>query len=335
MWMKSTGRWGALLAMVMALAGCSREPAAPKAAPDGGDARYTIVATVGMVADIARNVAGDRANVRGIIGTGVDPHLYKPTRNDVAALMAADVILYSGLLLEGRMVDTLAKMAAGKPVQALTEGLDESFLLTLPGMAGHHDPHVWMDVGAWIEAVKVAAAFLSEYDPAGHEQYAANAARFVAALTSLDAYARTCIGSIPEHSRVLVTAHDAFNYFGRAYGIEVRGIQGISTESEAGLDDIRRLVDLIVERDVQAVFVESSVPAKNVRALIEGAEARGHAVRIGGELFSDAMGIEGTYEGSYIGMLDHNVTIITHALGGEAPARGLNGRLALPEGAAR
>jgi manganese/zinc/iron transport system substrate-binding protein len=327
--MKSTGQWGALLTAALALAGCSRQPAAPKAAPDGGNARYTIVATVGMVADIARSVAGERAEVHGIIGTGVDPHLYKPTRNDVAALMTADVILYSGLLLEGRMVDTLAKMAAGRPVQAVTEGLDESFLLTLSGMAGHHDPHVWMDVRAWIEAVKVVEAFLSDHDPAGRGQYAANAAGLVAALTNLDAYARTCIATIPERSRVLVTAHDAFSYFGRAYGIEVRGIQGISTESEAGLDDIRRLVDLIVERGVQAVFVESSVPAKNVRALIEGAEARGHAVRVGGELFSDAMGVEGTYEGTYIGMLDHNVTIITRALGGEAPPRGLNGRLAL------
>lgn len=330
----------ALLLCVSTLApglGCSRSdvPDPARASPQGAPARqspYTIVATVGMVRNIAQEVAGDKAIVKGIIGTGVDPHLYRPTRNDVAALMGADVILYSGLLLEGRMVDTLVQMARSKPVYAVTELLEESYLLELPGAEGHHDPHVWMDVGAWMQAVRAVAKALGEYDPDNREAYTANAERYLLEMEKLHAYAKTAIQSIPERSRVLITAHDAFNYFGRAYGIDVRGIQGISTESEAGLEDIRRLVDTLVDRNVRAVFVESSVPDKNVRSLVEGAQARGHAVAVGGELFSDAMGAEGTYEGTYIGMLDHNVTLVARALGGDAPERGFNGRLAPPHG---
>ena len=218
-------------------------------------------------------------------------------------------------------------MAADKPVRAVTELVDESYLLEPPEFAGHHDPHLWMDVGGWIEAVRAVALALGAYDPPNRAYYDANASRYLLELQRLHAYARTAIQSIPEARRVLVTAHDAFNYFGRAYGIDVLGIQGISTESEAGLEDIRRLIDTIVSRDVQAVFVESSVSDKNVRALVEGAQARGRAIQIGGQLYSDAMGLEGTYEGTYIGMIDHNVTTITRALGGQAPERGLHGKL--------
>jgi manganese/zinc/iron transport system substrate-binding protein len=184
-----------------------------------------------------------------------------------------------------------------------------------------------MDAGAWMRALEAVAGILSEYDPANAEHYRQNAARYGAEVKRLDDYARRAIGSIPKPNRMLVTAHDAFNYFGRAYDIEVLGIQGISTESEAGLEDINRLIDTIVKRQVKAVFVETSVADKNVRALVEGAQSRGHALRIGGSLFSDAMGEPGTYEGTYLGMMDHNVTIITRALGGEAPERGLNGKL--------
>lgn len=289
---------------------------------------YTVVTTTGMVGDIVRQVAGTNATVRGLIGEGVDPHLYKPTRTDVAALLEADVVIYSGLLLEGKMTGVLEKIARfGKPVRAVTEALPASYLLPPAGMEGHHDPHVWMDVGAWIKAVDVVANILSEYDPGNASCYPENARRYAAELARLEAYARTAIASIPAQSRVLVTAHDAFNYFGRAYGIEVRGIQGLSTESEAGLEDISRLVALLVARDVRAVFVETSVADKNVRALLEGARSRGRDIRVGGSLFSDAMGAAGTYEGTYIGMIDHNVTVITRALGGVAPARGLNGKL--------
>lgn len=294
--------------------------------------KHRLVTTVGMVADIVRQVAGDKAEVTGIIGTGVDPHLYKPTRNDVATLQGGDAIFYSGLMLEGKMTDALVRVArGGKPVYAVTELLDEASLLEPPEMKGHYDPHVWMDVSAWSRAVEAVAASLSEFDAANAAYYQENARRYRAELDALHEYVKRVIGSIPKPQRVLITAHDAFNYFGRAYEMRVMGIQGISTESEAGLEDINRLVNVIVENDIRAVFVETSVADKNVRALIEGAKARGKDVHIGGTLFSDAMGAPGTYEGTYIGMLDHNATVIARALGGDAPARGMQGKLAEQE----
>ena len=289
---------------------------------------YTVVTTCGMVTDIVRQVAGDKAVVVGLMGEGVDPHLYKPTRDDVAKLLRADVVFYSGLMLEGRMTDTFLKLSRrGTPVFAVTEMLDEKFLLEPPEFEGHTDPHVWMDVQGWIEAVRVTARALGEVDPSGKDDYARNADQLIDQLKRLDVYAREAMATIPPERRVLITAHDAFNYFGRAYGIEVRGIQGISTESEAGVADINSLVDFLVERNIPAIFVESSVSDKNIKALVEGCKSRGHEVRIGGQLFSDAMGKPGTYEGTYIGMIDHNVTIIVRGLGGQAPERGLNGKL--------
>lgn len=315
-------------ACLLSLAACSQRPAGS----EGGGRPYRIASTTGMVTDIVRQVVGDRAQVTGLIGTGVDPHLYKVTRNDIATLQAADVVFYSGLMLEGKMADALARLAhSGKVVHAVTERLDPALLLRTPGRGGHRDPHVWMDVLAWSQAVAAVAGVMSEFDPPNAAYYRASAQRYQAQLAELNEYVRKVIQSIPERQRVLITAHDAFGYFGRAYGIQVRGIQGVSTESEAGLDDINRLVDLIVENDVGAIFVETSVADKNVRALIEGARSRGKTVKIGGNLFSDAMGTPGTYEGTYIGMLDHNATVIARALGGEAPAGGLHGKLSLTE----
>ncbi len=287
-----------------------------------------VVCTVGMVTDIVKQVAGSRADVRGLIGEGVDPHLYKPARNDIAQLQSADVVFYSGLMLEGKLTDALVRVQrSGKKVFAVTEQLTEKELLEPEEMAGHYDPHVWMDVSAWRRAVDVVAQAMRECDIAGAAHYEENARRYQAELERLDGYVRKVIRSIPEKHRILITAHDAFNYFGRAYGLRVLGIQGISTESEAGLEDIRRLVNVIVENGVRAVFVESSVSEKNVQALVEGAKARGHALTIGGTLYSDAMGPPDTYEGTYVGMLDHNATVIARALGGEAPADGMQGRL--------
>lgn len=289
---------------------------------------YRIATTTGMVTDIVRNVVDKRAEVIGIIGQGVDPHLYNPTRNDVATLMNADVVFYSGLLLEGKMGDVLVRLARkGKPVFAVTELIDPSYLLEPEAFQGHYDPHVWMDVKGWMKTVEVIANALSDYDSINRSYYQANAAAYLEKMKALDHYASTTIQTIPEGYRVMVTAHDAFNYFGRAYGLEVIGIQGISTESEAGLKDINELVDLLVKRNIKAVFVETSVADKNVKVLIEGARARGHKVIIGGELFSDAMGPSGSYEGTYIGMVDHNVTIVTRALGGNAPEKGMQGKL--------
>jgi len=289
---------------------------------------YRIVTTCGMVTDIVKQVAGDKANVQGLMGEGVDPHLYKPTRSDIATVLDADVVFYSGLMLEGRMTDTFMKATRkGKLVFPVTELVDEKFLLEPDEFEGHWDPHLWMDVTGWSQCVDAVAKALSEYDTANKSYYEQNAADYRAELAKLHEYAKKVVGSIPAKQRVLITAHDAFNYFARAYDIEVKGIQGLSTESEAGLSDLNQLVDFLVERKIGAVFVETSVSDKNVKALIEGARAKGHELKIGGELFSDAMGAPGTYEGTYIGMIDHNATTVARALGGKAPEKGLNGKL--------
>jgi manganese/zinc/iron transport system substrate-binding protein len=285
-----------------------------------------VVATTGMIGDIARHVAGDRVDLHTIMGEGVDPHLYKPVASDVRRIMGADVVFYNGLKLEGRMGDIFERAAArGKFVRPVAAMVDESFLLEPEDQPGHPDPHVWMDVKAWMSATDAVAIALCQADPGGCDTYRKNAAAYTAELAELDAYVTQVIASIPKNQRVLITAHDAFNYFGRAYGIQVMGIQGISTESEAGLADVSALVDILVDRRIPAVFVESSVPDKYVRALIEGAAAKGHAVIVGGELFSDAMGRPGSWEGTYLGMIDHNASTVSRALGGAVPANGFRG----------
>ncbi|MEO6436372.1 MAG: zinc ABC transporter substrate-binding protein [Tepidisphaeraceae bacterium] len=329
--LKTLVRLWTFVAALCVVTGCDRSPSSAAQSNPSAEPRtypFKAVTTVGMVTDIVRQVAGDKANVTGIIGEGVDPHLYKPTRNDVAALLDGDMIFYSGLMLEGKMSDTLIKVARdGKSVFAVTELIDESFLLQPAEFQGHHDPHVWMCASGWMKAVEAVVQSLGKYDPPNAAYYQANGTRYLAELKKLDDYARVSIASIPENARVLITAHDAFNYFGREYGIRVEGIQGISTESEAGLQRINALVDLIVKQKIGAVFVETSVADKNIRALADGAAARGAKVKIGGSLFSDAMGGPGTYEGTYLGMIDHNVTIITRALGGNAPEKGMQGKL--------
>ncbi|MDP7005276.1 MAG: zinc ABC transporter substrate-binding protein [Phycisphaerales bacterium] len=286
-------------------------------------AELNIVATTGMVADITRQVAGDHGKVVALMGEGVDPHLYKPTAADARLIMNADMIFYSGLLLEGRMTDTFLKAARiGKVVFPVTELIEETYLLEPPEFQGHWDPHVWMDVSAWSKAVSAVASALCEQDPDNCNDYKNNAEKYNEKLTKLHKYAISAISSIPRDQRILITAHDAFNYFGRAYDIEVVGIQGLSTESEAGIEDVNRLVNMLVDRGITSVFVESSVSDRNVNALIEGAASKGHQVKIGGRLFSDAMGLAGTYEGTYVGMLDHNITTITKGLGGDVPEKG-------------
>jgi len=309
-----------LLALSALTAGCRAEQ------PQSGKDRN--VATVGMIADVVRQIAGDKTEVEGLIGEGVDPHLYKPTASDVKKIQAADIVFYNGLMLEGKMGDVLVRVASsGKPVHAVTEKILESRDYVISDEQDHHDPHVWMDVSGWMKASPVIGAALAALDQPNADFYQKNTETYLGELQKLDDYARKSIATIPDGQRVLVTAHDAFNYLGRAYNLEVRGIQGLSTESEAGLKDISELVDFLVERKIPAVFVESSVSQKNIKALIEGARSKGHEVKIGGELYSDAMGPTGSYEGTYIGMIDHNVTTITRALGGEAPEKGLNGKL--------
>lgn len=290
---------------------------------------YAVTCTTGMVADIVREIVGDRGVVTGIIGAGIDPHLYSTTRNDVARLIKSDIVFYSGLMLEGKMSDAFVRVGRTRPVYAVTELIDPKLLLEPPEFKGHYDPHVWMDVSLWKQCTEMVTKTLCEFDPPSADYYRKNYETYAAELDRLDKYAKTCLATIPEKHRVLITAHDAFNYFARTYNLEVRGIQGISTESEAGIADINRLVELISKRKIKAVFVESSVSDKNIKALIEGAAARGHQATIGGTLFSDAMGESGTYEGTYVGMLDHNVTVITRALGGTADAKGMQGKLSV------
>jgi manganese/zinc/iron transport system substrate-binding protein len=286
-----------------------------------------IVATTGMIADAARAIGGAHVAVQALMGPGIDPHSYRQTRSDIAALTRADLVLWHGLYLEAQMEDFMHRMRDRQPVVAVGEAVPESLLIGHPDYEGRFDPHVWMVPALWRHVTDRIAVALSEARPDAAGDFAANARALRDRLDRLETYGREALATVPPEARVLVTAHDAFGYFGRAYGYEVEGIQGISTESEAGLKRIRDLVDMLVARGIRAVFVESTVSDRNVRALIEGAAARGHEVTVGGELFSDAMGLPGTYEGTYPGMIDHNVTTIVRALGGQAPARGLDGRL--------
>lgn len=316
------------LALLVAAAvgwGCERRAGRSGGAPGGP---YQAVCTVGMLADVVKNVAGERATVGAIIGAGVDPHLYKATRADVARLLGADIVFYNGLLLEGKMGEAFESAASsGRPTIGVGERVPQEFLLRPAPGADHFDPHIWMDPTGWMHATRAVAEALTTFDPANSAGYDERAGAYLADLKALDEYARVSLATIPPDRRVLVTSHDAFEYFGRAYSLDVRGVQGISTVSEAGLMDIERLVGLLVERAVPAVFIETTVSEKTIRALIDGCKARGHTVVIGGTLFSDAMGPPGTYEGTYVGMIDHNVTTIVRALGGVAPERGLHGRL--------
>lgn len=290
--------------------------------------RLEVVATTGMVADTVARVGGGFVNVTALMGPGVDPHAYRQTRTDILAMSRADLIVANGLYLEAQLEDVLGDFRGRTSVLLAADVIPGEELLGHEDYENKFDPHVWMDPKLWSQVVYAVEGALGQAAPEARDLFAANADAFRAELEALDAYSAKVLGSVAEPARVLVTAHDAFRYFGQAYGWEVAGIQGISTESEAGLSRIAEVVDMLVTRGIQSVFVESSVSDRNLRALVEGAAARGHEVRIGGELFSDAMGTPGTYEGTYLGMIDHNVTTIASALGGDAPLRGWQGRLA-------
>ncbi len=296
-------------------------------AESGSDTPVDIVATTGMIGDIVSNVVGERGAVFVLMDDEIDPHLFRPTRSDIARMQRADIIFYNGLNLEGQMADTLVQLARGRPVYAVTELFDEATLLEDQEDEEYVDPHLWMDVSLWMQSVEKVTSALTEFDPDSGDYYRDNADVYLHELAELHAYAQEVISSIPSGRRFLVTAHDAFQYLGRAYGLEVVGVQGISTESEAGLEDINSLVNFIVQNQITAVFAETTVADRALMAVIEGAAAQGHEVVIGGELFSDAMGPAGSWEGTYTGMIDHNVTTIARTLGGSPPPRGFRGRL--------
>lgn len=300
-------------------------------AGDGGadDGRLRAVATIGMITDIVGEVGGERVAVTGLMGPGVDPHLYKASAGDVRTLSEADVIFYNGLHLEAAMAEVLEEMNRRKPTYAVTEFIDRDLLHESLTYAGQYDPHVWFDVALWRSAVDRVEAALIEQDPEGEATFRQNAAAVRDTLDALDAWVREQVTAVPEELRVLITAHDAFEYFGRAYGFEVIGLQGISTASEASTADVQRLVDMIIERRIPAIFVETSIPRRTIEAVRAAVRARGFDVEIGDPLFSDAMGNPGTPEGRYPGMIRHNVRTIVEALArepaGEAVAGGAAG----------
>lgn len=276
-----------------------------------------VVTTIAMIGDIARNVAGECAEIEALMGPGVDPHLYQASASDVQAFREADVILYSGYSLEGQLGEVLDRLGAQKPtVGVAPASIEPADLITVQDIYGI-DPHLWMDVSLWARIAPTIAETLAGVVPECGDSMRQRATAYTEQLAALDDWIRRSITTIPEQQRVLVTAHDAFAYYGRAYGIEVEGIQGISTESEAGIGDIRAMVDIVVERDVPAVFIESTINPRTIQAVIDAAGKRDHEVTIGGELFSDAMGETGTPEGTYIGMLRANTITIVKALGGE------------------
>ena len=274
-----------------------------------------VVTTTGMIADVVKNVGGDRVQVTALMGPGVDPHLYKASEGDVLRLQEADVIFYNGLHLEAQMGDVLERLNDfGIKTVAVTDKIDRALLESPPEFQGNYDPHVWFDVTLWMKAVEQVSETLVEMDPDSGSSYEANAQAYLTELEILHQYVPDQADTIPAEQRILITAHDAFNYFGGAYGFEVRGLQGISTEAQAGTADVQALASFIVEKHIPAIFVESSVPQRNVEAVQAAVQAQGFEVKIGGSLFSDAMGDAGTPEGSYVGMVRHNVNTIVEAL---------------------
>lgn len=292
------------------LLGCKQQ----KANERDTSKKIKIVATTGMIADAVENIAGDHAEVVALMGPGVDPHLYKATHGDLERLTEADIIFYNGLHLEGKMGEVFENLARLKPVVAVGEEIPEGMLRKVPGFQGAYDPHIWFDVSLWKHAVTAVSDFMQQYDSAHREEYRERSALYLQRLDSLHLVVKETIQEVPDSQRVLITAHDAFGYFGDAYGIEVRGLQGISTLSEFGLRDVTDLVDFIISRKVKAIFVETSVSQRSIEAVVEGCGQKEWNVRIGGSLFSDAMGAAGTPEGTYIGMVSANVKTIVESL---------------------
>jgi manganese/zinc/iron transport system substrate-binding protein len=267
-----------------------------------------------MITDLVGQIGGDRVEVTGLMGPGVDPHLYKASQGDVSALREANVVFYNGLFLEGQMENILEKTGEQKPTVQVTEHIPEEELLDSPQYEGQFDPHVWFDATLWRTSVDPVVEQLSELDPEAASEFEQRGEEYKRQIDELDSFVEEEISSIPEGQRVLVTAHDAFNYFGRRYGMEVRGLQGISTEAEAGSRDVQELADFLAENEIKAIFIESSVPPQTIEAVQDAARDRGWELEIGGELYSDAGGDEGTEAETYTGMFRENVETITEAL---------------------
>ncbi|OIR62073.1 manganese transporter [Bacillus sp. FMQ74] len=302
------GLIAAVLFAAFGLTGCGTDSAGKSA-----DQQLQVTATTSQIADAAENIGGKHVKVTSLMGPGVDPHLYKASQGDTKKLMSADVVLYSGLHLEGKMEDVLQKIGEQKQAAAVAEAIPKNKLISA-GEGKTFDPHVWFSIPLWIHAVDEIETQFSKAMPQHADDFQKNAKAYKQDLQYLDKWSRQEIAHIPEKSRVLVTAHDAFAYFGNEYGFKVKGLQGLSTDSDYGLRDVQELVDLLTEKQIKAVFVESSVSEKSINAVVEGAKEKGHTVTIGGQLYSDAMGEKGTKEGTYEGMFRHNINTITKAL---------------------
>lgn len=273
-----------------------------------------VLSTTGMIADMAARIAGEHARVESLMGTGIDPHLYKASERDVRRMAEADLILYNGLHLEGKMVDVLEKMARNRPVVSVSDAIPRSRLRAPPEFSGLYDPHIWFDVGLWAQTIAPVVEALSSLAPDHAHEFRHNGDALVHQMQELDRWVETSLAEVPQARRVLVTAHDAFGYFGRRYGVEVVGLQGVSTLAEAGLADVERVVGLVVDRRIKAIFVESSVPRRSIEAVQAAVRDHGHHVAIGGQLYSDSMGPPDTADGTYLGMVQHNVVTIVEAL---------------------
>ena len=277
--------------------------------------KLNVVTTTSMITDLVKNIGGDYINLQGLMGSGVDPHLYKASEGDVTKLVNANVIFYNGLHLEGKLVEVFEKMGtATKTPIALGDVLDKSTLIGSDYFASSYDPHVWFDIDYFRQFTNKVTQVLSEKDPDNAANFRANETAYLLRLDNLQSRIKTTIETLPRDKRILVTAHDAFNYFGKAYDFEVVGLQGLSTATEAGVQDVQNLSAFIIENNIKAVFVESSVPKRTIEALQAAVISKGHQVAIGGTLYSDALGNAGTVEGTYVGMFEYNVNTIVNAL---------------------
>ncbi len=306
---------GVLVAVLaMSIAACTTRSAA-----DGTSGKLRVVATTNLVGDLAATIGGSVVDVTSLMGPGVDPHLYKASEGDVRRMASAEAIFYGGLHLEGKMTEIFAQMKArGVATFAVTAGNPDSLYIESPNFGGNYDPHIWFDASLWQGAAKFVAKSLSDLVPQHAATIDSNLTSYLAELDLLDEYVRARTAELPASSRVVITSHDAFGYFGRAYGYEVRGLQGISTVTEAGAADVQALAEFVAQNRIPAMFVESSVPPRGIEAVREAVRARGFDVKIGGNLFSDALGAAGTPEGIYTGMFRHNVDTIVNALKGDA-----------------
>lgn len=311
--------------LLILLAGCTNGGPADKAGTDQANGvnetsdhdaadLIKVTTTIAQIADAVKHIGGERVMVSSLMGPGVDPHLYQATQGDIKKLAEADIIFYNGLQLEGKMNEILETISREKPTYALGERVPTELLKADEDNPDQYDPHIWFDIPLWKEALKQITEALIQLDPEHEAVYREHEASYFQELDELHQYALEQIETIPEESRVLITAHDAFGYFGEAYGLEVMGLQGLSTEAEYGLRDVQELIELVISRDIKAVFIESSISERSIQAVIEGAKERGHDLVIGGELFSDAMGEEGTPEGTYVGMFKHNIDTIVGSL---------------------